>query len=378
MNNIKYLNLFKRGISTMALTFLSISAMAQAAEPAASTTATPPTDYTTFIWWLVIAAMVILLLAIAVLGNVLVTMAKISAPKVKNITAILLVLMTLSVTAEEAATAAPAAAKTSSLLDNLGIYLAITILLLEFFVLVMLARKIYSFAKGFFAAEEEKAKAAKLKMPSFLDRFNSSVSVDKEQDIILDHEYDGIRELDNDLPPWWKYGFYISIVWAVVYFGYYELGGGPTSLDEYNTAMEKADAEVAAYKAKHVVDVDENNILLADAAGIKAGKTIFESNCAVCHGKEAEGIVGPNLTDDYWLHGGSLNDIFKTIKYGVLEKGMTSWKDILSPTDIVDVTSYVKSLHGTKPANAKAPDGELYKEEEASAVAADSTTAAAK
>ncbi|HRN93726.1 MAG TPA: c-type cytochrome, partial [Chitinophagales bacterium] len=163
-----------------------------------------------------------------------------------------------------------------------------------------------------------------------------------------------------------------------VYFGYYELGGGPTSLDEYNTAMEKADAEVAAYKAKHVVDVDENNILLADAAGIKAGKTIFESNCAVCHGKEAEGIVGPNLTDDYWLHGGSLNDIFKTIKYGVLEKGMTSWKDILSPTDIVDVTSYVKSLHGTKPANAKAPDGELYKEEEASAVAADSTTAAAK
>jgi len=376
MNNIKYLNLFKRGISTMALALLSISAMAQAAEPAASTTATPPTDYTAFIWWLVIAAMVILLLAIAVLGNVLVTMAKISAPKVKNITAILLVLMTLSVTAEEAATAAPAAAKTSSLLDNLGIYLAITILLLEFFVLVMLARKIYSFAKGFYA-EEEKAKAAKLKKPSFLDRFNSSVSVDKEQDIILDHEYDGIRELDNDLPPWWKYGFYISIVWAVVYFGYYELGGGPTSIDEYNTTMEKADAEVAAYKAKHVVDVDENNVAMADAAGIKAGKTIFESNCAVCHGKEAEGVVGPNLTDDYWLHGGSLKDVFKTVKYGVLEKGMTSWKDILSPADILNVSSYVKSIHGTKPANAKAPDGELYKEA-ASAAPTDTTTAAAK
>lgn len=374
MKNIKKLSQFKRRSSAIALAFLSASAMAQATEPVANAATTPPTDFTTFTWWLIIAAMVILLVAIAVLGNVLVTMAKISAPRVKNIVAILFVLATLSVTAQETATVAPAAVKTSSMFDNFGIYLAATILLVEFFVLIMLARKIYSFAKVYYE-EEEKAKAVKIRKPSFLDRFNASVAVDKEQDIVLDHDYDGIKELDNDLPPWWKYGFYISIVWAVVYFGYYELGGGPTSIDEYNTAMEKAEAEVTAYKAKHVIDVDENNVLLADAAGIKAGKTIFESNCAVCHGKEAEGVVGPNLTDDYWLHGGSLKDIFKTVKYGVIEKGMTSWKDILSPADILNVSSYVKSLHGTRPANAKAPDGELYKEE-ASAALADSSVAA--
>jgi len=201
-----------------------------------------------------------------------------------------------------------------------------------------------------------------VKVP-FWDRINDVVAIEKEQDIMLDHDYDGIRELDNNLPPWWKYGFYLTIVVAFVYIWYYHAGGsGPSSYEEYVAEVKKGEAEKAAYLAKSANNVDENTVKMGDAASVMAGQNIFQSTCAACHAKDGGGGVGPNLTDDYWLHGGSIQDVFKSIKYGWSDKGMKSWKDDFSPKQIADIASYIKSIKGSKPAAPKDKQGELYVE----------------
>lgn len=196
-----------------------------------------------------------------------------------------------------------------------------------------------------------------------LDLFNKSVSVEKEETIMLEHDYDGIRELDNDLPPWWKYGFILTIIVAILYLGYYHMWGGPTQIEEYNTAVAKAEEEKAAYLAKSGEQIDENTVtMIIDKAQLADAKVLFNNSCAACHRPDGGGSVGPNLTDDYWLHGGAIKDVFKTIKYGVKDKGMPAWDGNLSPKQMAMVSSYVKSLHGTKPAGGKAPQGDLYVE----------------
>lgn len=188
-----------------------------------------------------------------------------------------------------------------------------------------------------------------------------AVPVEKEADIMLDHDYDGIRELDNALPPWWKYGFYITIGIAIIYllnFHVFATGKNPT--EEYIAELETAEAEKEIYEAKNKDKIDENNIPLADANGLSKAKAIYEVKCWACHGKAGEGGAGPNLTDDYWLHNGSLNDIYKTIKVGYPDKGMQSWAKEYTPKEISFLASYVKKLHNTNPPNAKAPQGELY------------------
>jgi cytochrome c oxidase cbb3-type subunit 3 len=200
--------------------------------------------------------------------------------------------------------------------------------------------------------------------------------LEKEADILLDHDYDGIKELDNALPPWWKYGFYITIFIAVLYLLKYEIWhNGPNPTEEYNTEMTSAKEQVDAYLASMKNNVDEKSVSLADAAGIAAGQANFTKTCMACHGAKGEGGVGPNLTDDYWLHGGTINDVFKTIKYGYPDKGMQSWQATYSPIQIQELASYVKSLKGTNPPNAKAPQGDLFKE---ASVGKDSTTNEAK
>jgi len=200
--------------------------------------------------------------------------------------------------------------------------------------------------------------------------FTKAVPVEKEEDILLDHDYDGIKELDNALPPWWKWGFYITVVVAVIYFvRFHVLETGPTPEQEYNTEMSMAAAQMEEYRKKSNNMVDEKTVTMADAAGIADGKQIFQKSCFMCHGSNGEGSVGPNLTDDFWLHGGSINDVFKTIKYGVTDKGMQAWEKTYSPSQIKNLASYIKSLRGTNPANAKAPQGEAYTE----AATADST-----
>jgi cytochrome c oxidase cbb3-type subunit 3 len=192
-------------------------------------------------------------------------------------------------------------------------------------------------------------------------KWAGAVPIEREEDVLFDHEFDGIRELDNKLPPWWVAMFYITIAFAVVYLGYYHLGSGASQAEEYEMEMEQAERAVAEYRARQAEQVDETNVtVVTDDQALSMAKTLYETNCMACHGMQGEGTVGPNLTDPYWIHGGSINDIFKTIKYGVPEKGMISWKTQLRATDMQNIASYILTLQGTNPPNGKAPEGELY------------------
>jgi cytochrome c oxidase cbb3-type subunit 3 len=192
--------------------------------------------------------------------------------------------------------------------------------------------------------------------------FTKAASLEKEADVLLDHDYDGIKELDNALPPWWKWGFYITIIVGVIYlFRFHVTKTGPTPLEEYDHEMRIAAAHLEDFRKNSKEAFDETTVTLADATGIAEGKKIFSGTCFPCHGAKGEGnAVGPNLTDKYWLHGGSLGNVFKTISLGVPDKGMQAWGKTFSPTDVRNLASFVLSLQGTNPANAKAPQGNLF------------------
>ena len=197
---------------------------------------------------------------------------------------------------------------------------------------------------------------------SQLDKKYFTRAAEKEADVLLDHDYDGIKELDNALPPWWKWGFYITIVVGAIYlFRYHIVNTGLNPLQEYDKEMVAAAQKLENFKRNSKEMFDEKTVTLADAKGIAEGKKIFAGTCFPCHGANGEGnAVGPNLTDKYWLHGGSLGEVFKTINTGVPDKGMQAWGKTFSPADIRNISSFVLSLQGTNPANAKAPQGNLY------------------
>jgi cytochrome c oxidase cbb3-type subunit 3 len=192
-----------------------------------------------------------------------------------------------------------------------------------------------------------------------------NIPIEREVDIMLDHNYDGITELDNNLPPWWKYMFYATIVFAVVYLVRYHItGDGQLQTAEYMAEVNEAAAEKETMMANATDMVTEENVeYLIAAADLAKGEAIYQGNCATCHGQLGEGGAGPNMTDEYWIHGGGIKNIFKTIKYGVPAKGMIAWQSQFSPTQMQKVASYVLSLQGTNPANGKAPQGEKYVEE---------------
>lgn len=246
---------------------------------------------------------------------------------------------------------------------------AVIIILLG--IIGLLYRAIMMVLKPKMEKEPVKAKAG------FLEKLNASVPLEQEKDVMLDHDYDGIRELDNNLPPWWKYGFYVTIVFACIYLWRFHVSeSAPLQLAEYKEQLATAEVEVAAYKEKMGNLVDETNAtVLTEAADIASGKSLFTANCAACHGQLGEGGVGPNLTDAYWLHGGSVKDIFKTIKYGWPQKGMKSWEKDFGAKQIQELSSYILTLQGTNPPNAKEKQGELYED---LPVTSDSTTTALK
>lgn len=252
-------------------------------------------------------------------------------------------------------------------LSSTSFYLFVTVIGLEILVILFLA---FSIRRIYTDLLPQKAKAAKERSKfatwwSGMDKriFTRAVAVEQEADVLLDHDYDGIKELDNALPPWWKYGFYITIVVAFVYLlNFHVFGIGKNPTEEYNAEMEKARIEKEIYEASNKDKVDENNVPMADAAGLKAGEKLFELNCVACHLKSGGGNVGPNLTDDYWLHKGSLNDIYHTIKVGYPDKGMQSWSNQFTPKEISYLASYIKTLRGTNPPGPKAPQGDLYVE----------------
>jgi cytochrome c oxidase cbb3-type subunit 3 len=203
-----------------------------------------------------------------------------------------------------------------------------------------------------------------------------AVPIEKEADVLLDHDYDGIRELDNALPPWWKYGFYVTIFIGVVYLFHFHVSGtGKNPEQEYAAEMEEGKRLEEAYLARTKDIVDENNITLSDEDGILAGKALYAQSCVACHAADGGGGIGPNLTDANWIHGGALNDIYKTIKIGYPEKGMQSWQSMYSPIQMKNITSFVKSLQGTKPANPKEPQGNPYSNQTNTTATTDSTSA---
>lgn len=186
--------------------------------------------------------------------------------------------------------------------------------------------------------------------------------IEEEGEIILDHNYDGIRELDNRLPPWWVYSFYITIIFSVIYMFRYHVFSGDDQQTEFEKEMVAAREAVAEYKRTAVDLVDASTVeLLTEPADLAAGEAIFTGNCAVCHKVDGGGSIGPNLTDDYWILGGGIRNIFNTISEGGRDgKGMVAWKTNLKPGEIAQVASYIVGLHGTNPPDAKAPEGELY------------------
>jgi len=180
-----------------------------------------------------------------------------------------------------------------------------------------------------------------------------------ERDRLLEHDYDGIKEYDNPLPSWWSWIFVATIVFSLGYWGYYQIGPGPSVIAEYEQEMGEQAARLAklAPAASNGASEESLRALMKDGKMMASAKEIFATRCVPCHGPQGQGIIGPNLTDDYWLHGGTLVAIRKTISDGVIEKGMIPWKDQLKPAEVDAMAAYVATLQGTKPANPKPPQG---------------------
>lgn len=239
------------------------------------------------------------------------------------------------------------------------ILLALLVVLRAFKVLSRVIMKYEGYTDAEIAAELKPAKKEKKPKAEVWNKLLSLRPLSEEKDLLIEHDYDGIQELDNPVPGWFMYLFYVTIIFAASYLLIYHVFGvGQLQYDEYKTEIAQADAAKKIYLSKQANRVDETTVkLVNDPKVFAAGQLIFTQSCMPCHGDHAQGNVGPNLTDDYWLHGGKINDVFKTIKYGVLAKGMPTWEKQLSAKQISDVANYVKSLHGTNPAGAKSPQG---------------------
>ena len=232
--------------------------------------------------------------------------------------------------------------------------------------------------------EEAKAKydAQKVKTPKIITWLSTIYKkllgqkpVEEEHEIILDHNYDGIKELDNSLPPWWLYGFYASIIFGAIYLLRYHVFNGDTQFDELETEYAEAKIAIENYKknAKDLVDINTVEIL-TELSDLKAGQAIFETNCVACHKADGGGGIGPNLTDNYWISGGGIKDVFRTVSEGGRDgKGMIAWKTQLKPSQMAQVASYLLTLQGTTPANPKAAEGDIWVDEADEADEAKST-----
>ena len=260
---------------------------------------------------------------------------------------------------------------------NPNLYILSLLFLVMLITIIVLSKAVRLLSKKMLVVQHEpevkiliKEEVNKVSIWRRFDRavLTKAVPIEKEKDIMFEHSYDGIHELDNDLPPWWKYGFYLTIIWAILYlFSYHVIHTGKLQLAEYNTELMEAEKAKQAQMLLSKENVTEESVIaLADAETISVGKDIFSKNCVACHGQSAEGMVGPNLTDNFWLHGGGVKNIFKTISNGIPAKGMISWKSQLSAKQIQSLASFILTLQGTNPANPKEPQGDEWKESIAS------------
>ena len=183
----------------------------------------------------------------------------------------------------------------------------------------------------------------------------------------MDHDYDGIKELDNNLPPWWVYLFYACVIFGVIYVARYDVFGADDQEMELKKEMAQAKIDVDEYLKTAPDLMDEKTVvLLTDKENLDAGKEIFTTNCAACHRADGGGQIGPNLTDDRWILGGGIKNLFHTITNGGRDgKGMISWKGTLKPKEIQKVASYILSLQGSNPKDPKEAEGEVWVDENA-------------
>lgn len=308
--------------------------------------------------WIVVTLIALLGIIIHILGKVLISVLK---NKININKKTLVILPLLAFMHPFIADAQTAEASSSGMSNNTFWIILLSILVMELIIIGLFSNLILSNLRTEKALSTSKKPIfAFLTSSKFWNKFNKTKALSEEKSILLDHSYDGIQELDNDLPPWWKYGFYLSIVWAVFYMFYYHVGATDKGqIDEYTREVAEGEAEVAAFKSTQKLNVDENTVtLLHDAVELEKGATLYAKNCTPCHGVDAGGSIGPNLTDKYWLYGGSINNVFKTIKYGA-NNGMKAWEEF-SPIEMQQVSSYVLSLQGSKPATPKDPQGDLY------------------
>ena len=247
-------------------------------------------------------------------------------------------------------------------------YLAVALLFLVALLVIVVAAYMLQVLQILTNEEARKQAEAKgipyVPEPSWWAKFMSTatdaVPVEKEATVMLDHNYDGIRELDNHLPPWWKWLFYVTIAFAAVYLVFYHVvDSWPLQDQEYLTEVQVAQENIKKFQAANPVD-EKTVTAVADPALLAEGKKIYLENCAACHLADGGGDIGPNLTDKYWKHGGSINNVFTVVKNGVTGTNMVAWGSVLSPQMMQNVSSYVLTLQGTTPAKAKAPEGNLY------------------
>jgi cytochrome c oxidase cbb3-type subunit III len=366
----------KKIAGTAMFLFISLTMLAQ-------TPAAPAASGNNLLAILLIVTAIVLVFVIWGMGQVLIALSRQLMNKTKEdrkmaalSVVVILSLLSNNVLAQTAA-ATDAAAK---VVPNYGgvspntFYLLVAVIVTEIFAVLFLffsiRRVIAELLPEKVAAAAKKSSMAALWTKLDSKYFTKSIPVEHEADALLDHDYDGIQELDNSLPPWWKYGFVITIGFACVYIlNFHVFGNGKNPTQEYAAEMASAQAAKEAYEANNKDKIDEANVPMADAAGVNKGKEYFMANCVACHGTKGEGGAGPNLTDDYWLHKGSLNAIYNTLKVGYAEKGMQSWAIKFNPKEMSEIASFVKTLKGTNPPNGKAPQGDIYAEETAGAAA---------
>jgi cytochrome c oxidase cbb3-type subunit 3 len=346
-----------------------------------------PSKSNNYIEYLILGVAVLLIFVIWLLSSVLILLSKkvVELSKQNKVVAILLTIIAAGFSQPAIAQSSATIATDSTTqaigstvyyggLSSVSFWTLSTVMALELFVIFIMLIFIHNMWRIIYPRPIQVAQKTAFKNSWFastwanLDKkfFTKAAPIEKEADIMLDHDYDGIKELDNALPPWWKYGFYITIFVAIFYilkFEVWHTGMNPT--EEYNTEMAEAKLETDQYLASMKENVDENSVVMLDAAGIQTGKTLFTKTCVACHSQTGGGGVGPNLTDNYTIHGARIQDIFKTIKYGYPDKGMQSWQSNFSPVEMQQLSSYIKSLSNTNVPNGKAPQGDLIIEEAA-------------
>ena len=184
---------------------------------------------------------------------------------------------------------------------------------------------------------------------------------DESKDKLRSHVYDGIQEYDNMLPRWWVNLFIITTIFAGAYLYYYHFRGEDAGLEqEYRVAKQAADqAALARPNPSQEISEEQLMAMVKDEKILAKGRTIFQEKCVSCHGAHGEGLVGPNFTDRYWIHGGKMKSIVNTIRNGVPAKGMIPWASLLGSDDIHAAAAFVKSLEGTNAPHGKAPEGQL-------------------